>query len=414
MGRYLIEFRFIHYPTKKRLKGMIWHIDKKFHLRRARRARPVPHISLAGPLTTNNEQRLINDFYDVCSRHPLMKFKVKGFGVFEENRVVYLGIQPSTQLADFRWLLARKIKDFCKLAEHDYKEEFTFHITLAMKLSPHKFDMVKKYVEKMQLLNFDHIMVRATIVKGGRILVEYDFLQRKMLNRRQAKSREGLAKTGQLLDDYFKGRHDPNKKIEQKPVESPEKLDSGPVGEYTKTIKLKQGFFDRLFHRKIFVISDNHFDHANIIRFCKRPFKSTEEMNRYMLEKWNKIIRKRDKVIFLGDLAYGRGSRSTKYWLNQVNGDFIFIKGNHDVHVPGLEQYKSLIIEYKGEKFYLTHSPADVPASWTGWAICGHHHNNQPVEFPLINKKTKRMNVSVELLDYTPIELDELLNKRSD
>ena len=268
-------------------------------------------------------------------------------------------------------------------------------------------------------MNFNHIMVRAAIIKNtsrhrkGRIFVEYDFLQRKLLNRTQAKNRNGLAKTGGLLDDYFKGKHDPNKKIKSTVTtnEPPEKLDSGPVWEYTKTIKIKKSLFDKIFNRKIFVISDNHFDHTNIIRFCKRPFRLTEEMNKHMLEKWNKTIRKRDKVIFLGDLAYGRGSRNTKYWISKVNGEFIFIKGNHDKHVPGVEQYKNLILEYKGEKFYLTHSPDDVPASWDGWAICGHHHNNNVIDFPLVNKNTKRINVSVELLDYTPIELDELLKK---
>ncbi len=431
MGGYLIEFRFIHYPTKKKIKRLIWHVDKKFHLRRAKYARPVPHISLAGPLTTNNETRLIKDFHAVCSRHPLMKFKVKGFNVFKDNRVVYLDIKPSTRLEDYRWDLAEKIKPYCQLRPHDRKKEFYFHSTIAMKLSPHKYDMIKKYVQNMHQVSFDYIMVRATIIKGGRILVEYDFLQRKLLNRHQAKSRRGSTITGKLLDAYFKGKHDPNKNVSKKKtvkrITKPKVVQ--PVQEVIKTADISPGFLGRLFKRKIFVISDNHFDHANIIKHCKRPFRNSAEMNQHMLEKWNKTVGRNDSVLYLGDMSNGKRSNGKKcrpadYWLSKLNGRVIFIKGytikengarvQHDTISRQKDVYDKLIVKYNNEELLLVHDPAEVPKSWNGWAICGHHHNNRPVEFPLVNKKLKRFNVSVELLDYTPIELDELLSKRSD
>ena len=34
---------------------------------------------------------------------------------------------------------------------------------------------------------------------------------------------------------------------------------------------------------KVWFTSDTHFSHANIIRFCKRPFADVEEMNEYII-----------------------------------------------------------------------------------------------------------------------------------
>ena len=74
--------------------------------------RPVPHITLVGPFQTRNERKLINDFYDVCSKNPLMKFSVKGFNTFENNRVMYLDINPSDNLDNFRWELSKKLQPY--------------------------------------------------------------------------------------------------------------------------------------------------------------------------------------------------------------------------------------------------------------------------------------------------------------
>ena len=144
----------------------------------------------------------------------------------------------------------------------------------------------------------------------------------------------------------------------------------------------------RLFgKRRIFFISDLHLDHANIIKYCNRPFKNVREMNDFIVSNWNKTVGKNDIVCFLGDMAYGRWSRKTSYWLNQLNGKITFIKGAHD-RSRRIKFYDRLILRYKDRRFLLVHNPRDVPFGWKDWVIHGHTHNNKP-EYPLVSKENK-------------------------
>lgn len=176
----------------------------------------------------------------------------------------------------------------------------------------------------------------------------------------------------------------------------------------------------------IYFISDTHFDHTNIISFCGRPFVDTMAMNNTLLLNWNSIVRPEDTVYFLGDLTFGKGRRPHKFWLEQLNGRIYFIKGSHDyeqregetgitvcteliIELPNVSFHNNLIMYCGDESFLLIHDPAHVPSDWTGWVIHGHHHNNYPIEYPLISKGNKRINVSVELINYKPISLPDIL-----
>ena len=142
MEHYLIEFRF-QGTAKYELKKLIWDVDKKCGIGNTRRKRPVPHISLVAPFQTRNERKLIQDFYDVCSKKPLMKFTVNGFNTFENNRVLYVDINPSEKLDSFRWDLSKRLQPYCELQPIDYERKYYFHSTVAMKLSPQKFNQLK-------------------------------------------------------------------------------------------------------------------------------------------------------------------------------------------------------------------------------------------------------------------------------
>ena len=55
-----------------------------------------------------------------------------------------------------------------------------------------------------------------------------------------------------------------------------------------------------------YYIADCHFFHGELNdNMDHRGFASTEEMNAYMLKKWNAKVRPNDEVIILGDLSWG-------------------------------------------------------------------------------------------------------------
>jgi len=160
----------------------------------------------------------------------------------------------------------------------------------------------------------------------------------------------------------------------------------------------------------MYAISDLHLDHTNIIRYCNRPFSSTDQMNRVLVSNWNRTVRPTDTVIFVGDMAYGTGHRSADFWLEKLNGKIVFINGSHD-RLRKHSSHPHAIIEYKGNRFYVVHDPNDIPNSWKGWTIHGHHHNNHMNEYPFINFRTKTVNVSCELINYTPIPVGAIVDE---
>ena len=164
----------------------------------------------------------------------------------------------------------------------------------------------------------------------------------------------------------------------------------------------------------IFITSDHHFGHANIIKHCNRPFKNVQEMDHILKENWNKTIKPADIVYFLGDITKSK-KNSIDYWLSKLNGNILFIRGNHDKGKinRAKEIIKNIKINYRDCEFLLMHEPRR-PSDYNGWILHGHIHNNEMLKYPHINKELKTINVSVELTDYTPVNLDIIIDKISD
>lgn len=82
-----------------------------------------------------------------------------------------------------------------------------------------------------------------------------------------------------------------------------------------------------------YYISDPHFYHEAINqRMDCRGFATVEEMNEYMIEKWNKKVRKNDEVVILGDFSWGT-AKQTNEILERLKGKLFLITGNHDKFV---------------------------------------------------------------------------------
>lgn len=174
-----------------------------------------------------------------------------------------------------------------------------------------------------------------------------------------------------------------------------------------------------------FLISDLHLDHKNIIQYCRLDmFKKGDvlTMNDVIISNWNRVVKNIDTVYFIGDLIPEWTEPyfpKFYYYLNDVlNGKIIFIKGNHEKPFKSkFPRFKPL--RYHKINFLLIHDLAtikeikeeyDFSEFRYDWIIHGHHHNNNLKKYPFINGKTKTINVSVELLNYQPLDLDHLLS----
>lgn len=76
-------------------------------------------------------------------------------------------------------------------------------------------------------------------------------------------------------------------------------------------------------NRKIYVISDNHFYHSNIIKYQRTEFNDVIKMNEYIINQHNSIVNNDDIVIFLGDFSFKKSS--IKNLLEQMKGHKIYI-----------------------------------------------------------------------------------------
>lgn len=152
---------------------------------------------------------------------------------------------------------------------------------------------------------------------------------------------------------------------------------------------------------KIFITSDTHFNHKNIIEYTKRPFKTVKDMDEEIIKKWNNKVGKDDLVIHLGDFALG-DKEEVKEIKKRLNGNIILLKGNHDhksVRGAGFIIVKGTL---EIENLILSHSPLpkeEIPRGFVN--IHGHIHEKESLN---------GINVSVEKTNYEPLELEELKN----
>lgn len=160
---------------------------------------------------------------------------------------------------------------------------------------------------------------------------------------------------------------------------------------------------------KIWVTSDTHFNHANIIRYCARPYADTEEMNKDLIKRWNAIVRPQDIVYHLGDFGMGNKEAISK-WRRALNGKIKLIKGNHDDHSNqwyrdcGFDEVYDRPILVQG--FYiLSHAPLEFMTDNIPFAnIYGHVHNDARWK-PFT---THSFNACVEVNDYHPILFEDI------
>lgn len=103
---------------------------------------------------------------------------------------------------------------------------------------------------------------------------------------------------------------------------------------------------------RVWITSDLHFYHDNIISHCNRPT-TIEEHNSWLINTLNASIKEGDTVYHCGDFGFGKNAtfENLKNILSQLNGNWLFVVGNHDKE----NQLKEICKEAKGKHQVLGH-----------------------------------------------------------
>lgn len=180
--------------------------------------------------------------------------------------------------------------------------------------------------------------------------------------------------------------------------------------------------------KEIFVTSDHHYYHENIIDFCDRPFNDVSEMNTEMTKRWNAIVSEDDIVFHLGDFA--KGLKDAIYYLDKLNGKVLFLRGNHDKWTEGgglngrdneIQSFDDFNVEimdsvvevtFKNNMFPFTRKIVLCHYPLRGWGgkshytghLHGHCHGN-------LNTNDRMIDVGVDNFDFYPQKLSKLIHE---
>jgi len=166
-------------------------------------------------------------------------------------------------------------------------------------------------------------------------------------------------------------------------------------------------------------VSDIHFAHkgvkGGIIKYCNRPFRDIDHMNRSIIRNWNERVKPDDVVYHVGDFAFrggkeaGYSKNKFQYWEEQLNGKIIHILGNHCLNNSGRELIIRAEMLFGGYHVLTQHIPpddySDIPEG-IDFMLVGHVHNLFKHKFinniPIIN-------VGVDVWNFRPVSMQEIL-----
>lgn len=192
-----------------------------------------------------------------------------------------------------------------------------------------------------------------------------------------------------------------------------------------------------------YYIADLHFFHGGLNdHMDMRGFPDVGTMNAYMVSQWNKKVHKKDEVVILGDLSFGKGEETNEI-LRQLKGKLYLIEGNHErylkdkeFHADRFEWIKPYAeLHDNKRKIVLSHYPifcyngqykTDDEGSPRTYMLYGHVHDTFDErlvdEFISITRASVKkqigsseekpipcnmINCFCKFSDYTPLSLDE-------
>jgi calcineurin-like phosphoesterase family protein len=156
-----------------------------------------------------------------------------------------------------------------------------------------------------------------------------------------------------------------------------------------------------------FLISDTHFGHSAIIRMLPRPFSDVREMDAAMIADWNKVVKKDDTVIHLGDFAHRYPADKLQQLFASLNGRKHLIRGNHDdKHTLALPWESVRDIAYTSidsQNVVLCHYAMRTwPRIRKGaLMLYGHSHGRMP-------GNVQSADIGVDVMGFAPVRLNKI------
>jgi calcineurin-like phosphoesterase family protein len=172
----------------------------------------------------------------------------------------------------------------------------------------------------------------------------------------------------------------------------------------------------------IFFTADLHLHHNNIIRYCHRNphFRDIEDMDRGLIANWNSVVANSDKVYHLGDFCFTGDSNTYGAMMHKVQGQTIFLRGNHDKGLQHANYYIWRRIE--GMKIFMRHWPPwvhpfkfkhsfDIPID-VDLILCGHVHDKWKYHVHSVGqRRIPVINIGTDVWGYKPVSLDIMMEE---
>jgi calcineurin-like phosphoesterase family protein len=161
----------------------------------------------------------------------------------------------------------------------------------------------------------------------------------------------------------------------------------------------------------VFFTSDTHFGHANIIKYCNRPYKTVDEMDEDLIRSWNSVVGKHDTVYHLGDFSM----KPADYYISRLNGHIHLIIGNHEKEALKVRGRFASVhdlhsIKHGEQGIILCHYAMRVwNKSHHGyWHLYGHSHGTLPDD-----PNSKSLDVGVDCWNFAPVSMEQLTQAMS-
>jgi len=160
--------------------------------------------------------------------------------------------------------------------------------------------------------------------------------------------------------------------------------------------------------------ADYHLGHANIIKYCNRPFESLEKMNEAIIRNHNARVKKEDVVFHIGDFCFknsGGGKEGEQFgaehYESKLNGKLIQIRGNHDYNNNTKSIIDGVSIHHGGLGIWLTHDPRNYERRFK-LNLVGHVHQKwklRKAEGAIL------LNIGVDVWRFMPVGINEILEE---